>query len=289
VNLSVQQQTNIRQSVLSARNVARVRDVNFAVNVGAVVPSRVHVVSIRTFPVLVQDFPQFRDNEFFVADDDIVVLDRSRRIVDVVPVGPRSRFAHAGSSGGGGSVSGGGGSVAALNLSREEIIEVQQVLIEQGFLTGQPTGVLDARTHDAIVSFQQQKGIQVTGSIDTQTVSSLGLSGRIRGGSSGSATTGQGGGQQMQNPSTSGQGQNQGQTPGQAAPQQNMGNQGANQPNAQPPQQTQGTTGQAPSGGMQQQPPPAQNQPMQNPSMGGQGGAQQPAAPAPQNQNRPSR
>jgi hypothetical protein len=73
-----------------------------------------------------------------------------------------------------------------------------------------------------------------------------------------------------------------------------MGNQGANQPNTRTPQ-NRSTTGQAPSGGMQQQQPaPAQNQPMhsqpgQNQPMSGQGGAQQPAAPAPQNQNRPSR
>src|SRR5262249_23041578 len=110
VNVSVQQQTQIRQSVLSSRNVARVSNVNFAVSVGAVVPSRVHVVGIRTFPVLIEAFPQFRDDSFFVADDDIVVIDHLVTAVDDDDV------AHGGSS---------GGSVAALDLSREEIIEVQ--------------------------------------------------------------------------------------------------------------------------------------------------------------------
>jgi hypothetical protein len=213
--------------------------------------------------------------------------------VDVVPAGPRSRFSHAAPSSGGPAV--------ALELSGDEIREVQEVLIREGFLVGQPTGVLDVRTHDAIIAFQRQKGIQVTGNIDVQTVSGLGLSGRIQG-TTGAATNGQGSagaqppgqnnmsGQQM--PSTNRQGQNQGQAAPQQPAQQNPGNQGANQPNGQMPQQDRSTTGQAPSGGMQQQAPaqnqPTQNPPAQNPPMSGQGGAQ-PAAPAPQNQNRPSR
>jgi peptidoglycan hydrolase-like protein with peptidoglycan-binding domain len=266
--------------------VPRASRVDFALNVGVVVPSHVHVVSIRTFPALIEIFPQFRDDEFFVADDDIVVLDRSRHVVDVVPAGPRSRFSQAAPSGGGPAV--------ALNLSGDDIREVQQVLIDQGFLVGEVTGVLDARTHDAIIAFQRPKGIQVTGSIDVQTVSSLGLSGRIGQGTTGAASTngqgsvgtqqpGQGNnmsGQQAspQNPSTNGQ----------AAPPQNMGSQGANQPNTQMAPQNRSTTGQAPSGGMQPQ-PPAQNQPMQN-QPSGQGNTQPAApAPAPQNQNRPSR
>src|SRR5262249_7686361 len=154
------------------------------------------------------------EDSFFVADDDIVVVDRSHKVVDVVPVGPRSRFAHAGPSGGG-VAAGGGGSPGGLDLSREGIIEGRTVLIEQGFLTGQPTGVIDVRTRDAITSFQRQKGIQVTGSIDTRTVSSLGLSGKVKGG----GTTGQGSAgtqQPAQNNNMSGQNPP---TNGQASPQ----------------------------------------------------------------------
>src|SRR5262249_43147253 len=92
VNVTAEQQTRIRQSVLTARNAPRVNRVTFALNVGVVVPSRVRVASFSTFPVLVEAFPEFRDDQFFVADDDIVVVDRSHRVVDVVPAGPRSRF-----------------------------------------------------------------------------------------------------------------------------------------------------------------------------------------------------
>jgi Putative peptidoglycan binding domain len=171
---------------------------------------------------------------------------------------------------------------------------VQLVLIQEGFLTGQPTGVFDEQTREALITFQRQKGIELTGTIDARTVTELGLSGRIN--TTGASTTGQGpgalqqqqpgqsndmSGQQMpqQNPSTTGQGQTAPQQPAQ----QHMGNQGANQPSAQTPQENRSTTGQAPSGGMQQQPPAAQNQPMS-----GQGNAQPPAA-APQNQNRQNR
>ena len=274
VTLTAQQQTTIRQTVLSAANAPRVSNINFAINVGIAVPSRVRVVAISTFPRLVEFFPQFRDDSFFVVDDDIVVVDRGHRIVDVVPAGPRSRFA---------------GSAAGLDLSQQEIIEVQQVLIEKGFLSGQATGVLDVGTHDALIAFQRQKGIEVSGSIDVRTVTALGLSGRIRATSNSGTTSGQGS-NRTQQPAP--------QQPAQAAPQQpaqpNMGNQGANQPNAPMPQQNQSTTGQAPSNA--QQPPPAQNTqpPAQNTQQPppAQNTQQPPPAqnqPAPQGQNQPSR
>src|SRR5262249_42747187 len=97
VTLDAQRQTRIRETVFSARNAPRVNSVNFALNVGVAVPSRVHVASIRTFPTLVEFFPEYRDDSFFVVDDDVVIVDRSHKVVDVVPAGPRSRFSHAGS------------------------------------------------------------------------------------------------------------------------------------------------------------------------------------------------
>src|SRR5205807_10511159 len=117
VSLNAQQQTTLQRSVLSSRNVARVNasSINFQVNTGVVVPRNISVVSVSAFPVLIDVFPAFRDDSFFVVDDEIVVLDRSRRIVDVVPAGPRTRFSHAG-----------GGSAAALNLNPDEIRVIQQ-------------------------------------------------------------------------------------------------------------------------------------------------------------------
>src|SRR5712672_2785361 len=174
--LSAQQQTTIRQSVLSARNAPRVNvnSINFAINAGVVVPSHVNVVAVSAFPVLIDIVPDFRDDSFFVVDDEIVILDRSRRVVDVVPAGPRTHFSRNFSRSGVG-----GGAAASLNLSVTEIREVQQVLIDRGFLTGQVDGVFNDRTRQALISFQRREGIQASGSIDSRTVSSLGLSNKI--------------------------------------------------------------------------------------------------------------
>ena len=191
--LSTQQQATIRQSVLSATNTPRVNvnSINFAVNVGVPVPSHVNVVSVSTFPALIDVFPTYRDYSFFVVEDEIVFLDRDRRVVEVVPAGPRARFSRS---------SAGTGAMAKLDLSEAEIRQVQQVLIERGLLTGEADGVLGSRTRAALVTFQRQQGIQSTGSIDTHTVDALGLSSRISQ-RTGQSTTG------SSQPSTVGQSQ----------------------------------------------------------------------------------
>jgi hypothetical protein len=281
VSVNAQQQTRLQQSVLSSRNVARVNasSINFQVNTGAVVPRNFNVVAVSAFPALIDVFPAYRDDSFFVVDDDIVIMDRSRRIVDVVPAGPRARFAR---GGGGGRIGGGGGaSIAALNLSPEEIRIVQQVLIDQGLLTGEADGVLGTRTHEALMVFQRQQGIQATGSIDTNTVAALGVSNKISATQNQSSTVGQGqGGQQpaaqqgttgqttgqapaQQNqPATSGQAQqNQPAASGQAGTQQPPSSQTTGQAPAQQPQGQ--TTGQAPAQGSNQ---PNANQPSAQPN-----------------------
>jgi hypothetical protein len=169
-------------------------------------------------------------------EDEIVFLDRDRRVVEVVPAGPRARFSH-------GSV--GGGAAATLNLGEAEIREVQQVLIDRGLLTGEADGVMGDRTRQALITFQRQQGIQTTGSIDTHTVDALGLSNRI-GQQTGQATTGS-------QSSTVGQGQ--------TGTQQNATGQ-SGQANVPMPQQNQSTTGQArgqAQGEAQQQPSAQQN------------------------------
>ena len=236
--LSAQQQNTIRQSVLSARNAPRVNvnAIHFAVNSGVVVPSNIRIVSVSTFPVLVDVFPSFRDYSFFVVEDEIVFLDRDRRIVEVVPVGPRARFSRRAAS---------GGSFAMLNLSPQEIREVQRVLIERRLLVGEADGVLGSRTREALITFQRQQGIQTSGSIDTRTVTALGLSNRIGQQTGQSATQGQsstvGQGQTGTQQSTTGQGTGQANAP---MPQNqsttDQVTRGAKQPSAK-----QGTTGQA--------------------------------------------
>jgi peptidoglycan hydrolase-like protein with peptidoglycan-binding domain len=255
-SVTADQQARLQQA-LNSRNVARInpRSINFRINTGVLVPRHIAVVSIATaFPALIDIYPDFRDDSFFVVDDDIVVLDRSRRIVDVVPAGPRARFARGGSTS--------GGSVAALNLSPEEIRVVQQVLIDHGMLTGEPDGVLGTRTHEALITFQRQQGIQATGSIDTNTVAALGVSSKISATQGQPSTVGQGRGEQppaaQQNePATTGQAGTQqqqpsGQTTGQAAPPAQGNNPpSSNQPSAQPSQ----NNAPAPSGQPSQNPP----------------------------------
>jgi peptidoglycan hydrolase-like protein with peptidoglycan-binding domain len=281
-SVTADQQARLQQA-LNSRNVARInpRSINFRINTGVLVPRHIAVVSIATaFPALIDIYPDFRDDSFFVVDDDIVVLDRSRRIVDVVPAGPRARFARGGSTS--------GDSVAALNLSPEEIRVVQQVLIDHGMLTGEPDGVLGTRTREALITFQRQQGIQATGSIDTNTVAALGVSSKISATQGQPSTVGQGRGEQppaaQQNePATTGQtgtqqpsGQTNGQAATQSPPGQTTGQAGTQQPSGQ-------TTGQAapPAQGNN---PPSSNQPSAQPSQNN--------APAPSgqpSQNPPSR
>jgi hypothetical protein len=219
--------------------------INFRVNAGVVVPRNISVVSISDYPALIDVYPDYRDDSFFVVNDEIVVTDRGRRIVDVIPAGPRTHYAQHGRS------TGGGGSVAALDLSPDEIRVVQQVLIERGLLSGKADGILGSDTRSALMTFQRQEGFQTTGSIDSRTVAALGVSNKI------SATQGQ---------STSvGQGQT-----GQSTPQNTTG-QSNNQTNA-PAQQNQ-TTGQAP-----QNQPSTTGQAQQNqPTTSGQAGTRQPS------------
>jgi peptidoglycan hydrolase-like protein with peptidoglycan-binding domain len=130
----------------------------------------VHVVGVSSYPVLVEAFPRYRDDSFFVVEDEIVIVDHSHRIVDVVPAGPRAHFAHGGSS---------TTTSVALDLSEPEIRELQQVLIDRGYYHGRVDGVFGPEMREALISFQRKEGFEATGRIDNRTVSALGLSGRI--------------------------------------------------------------------------------------------------------------
>jgi hypothetical protein len=212
--ITAQQQTTIQQSVLSARNSPHVDHVNFAVHTGAVVPTSVRVVAVSTFPVLIDVFPQYRDHSFFVVEDEVVIVDRAHKVVDVVPAGPRARFSRSSS---------GSSAVVAVDLSEPEIREVQQVLIQRGFLHGRVTGVWGAETREALIAFQRKERFEASGGIDTRTVTALGLSGKVKAQSS---TSTQG------STSTTTTGQGQSGTSGQSTTTQN------------PPTQNQSTTGQ---------------------------------------------
>jgi len=185
-------------------------------------------------------------------EDEVVIVDRDRRIVDVVPVGPRARFAGASH---GGRASSGGSTVAVVDLPPDDIRVIQRVLIERGVLRGEADGIWGPETLEAITVYQRQQGIAVTGSIDMRTVSSLGVSGRlsqqasqsIQSQSSTGAQTSTGTQNSTGTQTSTGQGQTgtaaQGQT-GQPSNQQNATGQTPNQNAGQAQNQPSTTTGQ---------------------------------------------
>src|SRR4051795_5865201 len=101
------------------------------------------------------------------------------------------------------------GTAGVINLGPDEIRQVQIVLRERGFYQGEPDGILNQQTTQALIAFQQQQGFQASGRIDTQTVTALGVST--------SSTTGQTG-NTMQQPANQNAGAGQ------------QGTQGGNQP-----------------------------------------------------------
>jgi hypothetical protein len=171
--------------------VPRVNNVNFALNVGVSVPRSVRVVEVP--PALIEIYPQWRGHEYFVVNDEIVIVDRSRKIVSTLPM----------SSSGGGAAQvdrrGGrgaqtGASSDLVNLGPDEIRQMQIVLKEKGFYRGEPDGLLGPATTQALIVFQRREGLQANGRIDTRTVTALGLSNPSgqQGNQNQPATTGQG-------------------------------------------------------------------------------------------------
>jgi len=224
VNLTSEQRTRIQQTVFARNDLPRVNNVNFALAVGTAVPASVRIVDLD--PVLIEYFPQYRGHKYFVVRDEIVIVDNSRKVVAVMPVGSGRGGARLNS--GGATVSGG---ASAIDLAPDQIRQVQMVLIEKGFDIGEPDGQLGPRTRRALISFQRQQGFQASGQIDSRTMTALGVS----------STTGQGN-QGANQPSTSGQGSTGTQPPAN----QNMGaGQQGNQ--NQPSTSGQGGAGQQPS------------------------------------------
>ena len=243
MNLTAQQRTHIQQTVLAGRNVPRVDNVNFSLSVGTVVPSHVRVVEV--VPALIEINPAWRGHQYFVVRDEIIIVDHSRKVVAVLPVGSSGAQLH--NRGGASSAS------AALDLRPEQIREIQMVLKERGFAV-EIDGRLGPRTRQALIAFQRKQGLTASGRIDNQTVSALGVSDKI--GAQGGATTGQGNGAANQ---------------GKAAQQPAQQNQGAKQPS---------TSGQ---GNANAQQKPAQENKGQ-PSTSGQGDATKNQAPAMKNE-----
>jgi Protein of unknown function (DUF1236) len=83
-NLTTEQRTRVRQTVLTGSNVPRVNNVNFALSVGTTVPTRVRVVAVPA--PLIEIYPEWRRHMYFVVGDQIIIVDRNHRIVAVISV-----------------------------------------------------------------------------------------------------------------------------------------------------------------------------------------------------------
>jgi hypothetical protein len=83
VNLNTEQRTRIRETVLKESNAPRVGSVNFSVAVGTAVPTSTRVVRLPA--PIVEIYPAWRDYDYFMVGDEIVVVDpRDHRIVAVL-------------------------------------------------------------------------------------------------------------------------------------------------------------------------------------------------------------
>jgi len=80
--LTTEQRTEVREKVLV--NAPRENNVNFAVNVGTVVPRTVHVAAVPE--TLIRIHPEWRSHKFFVVRDEIIIVDDDFRIIAVLPV-----------------------------------------------------------------------------------------------------------------------------------------------------------------------------------------------------------
>jgi len=89
VQLSEQQRTNLHESILKERNVNRVDRVNFSVNVGTRVPRSVRLAVLPA--TVISLVPQYRSYRYFVANDEICIVDpNTYEIVEVVAGGTRT-------------------------------------------------------------------------------------------------------------------------------------------------------------------------------------------------------
>ena len=147
--------------MLNGRDVPRVNNVSFALNVGTAVPSTVRIVEVPE--TLIEVHPEWRGYSYFVVRDEIVIVNSGRHIIAMVPAGSSS--ARVGER---------GGARNAMNLDRAQIREVQIELQRQGFEIGEPDGMLGRRTKEALMAFQKKRGFQATGEIDHDTFAALG-------------------------------------------------------------------------------------------------------------------
>jgi hypothetical protein len=83
--LNAEQKTRIRQTVIQSGSAPRLSNVNFSLSVGTVIPRSVRLA--RLPPVLVEIYPQWRDYEFVVVEERIIIVEpKTLRIVAIIDV-----------------------------------------------------------------------------------------------------------------------------------------------------------------------------------------------------------
>jgi peptidoglycan hydrolase-like protein with peptidoglycan-binding domain len=154
------------------------------------VPSHIRVVEAPD--TLIEIHPEWRGHRYFVVRDEIVIVDSGHRIVATLPVGETASDAQ---------LNGNRGARLSndrdeINLSSDEIRELQITLREKGFYDGEPDGNFGPQTRQALMTFQQRQGLQASGRLDAQTTAALGISTKNgeRGNGGQPSTTGQGNG-----------------------------------------------------------------------------------------------
>ena len=82
--LTTEQRTRIRQVIVREGNAPRVSNVNFSVSVGTRVPSSLRLVRVPS--TIVEIHPAWRGYEYFIVDEEIVIVDpNTLEIVAVIP------------------------------------------------------------------------------------------------------------------------------------------------------------------------------------------------------------
>jgi Protein of unknown function (DUF1236) len=82
--ISTEQRTQIRQTVMQVGDAPRVSNVNFSLSVGTVVPRTVQYVPLP--PRVVEIYPAWRSYHYFIVGDEIIIVEPgSLRIVAVIP------------------------------------------------------------------------------------------------------------------------------------------------------------------------------------------------------------
>ena len=83
VNITTQQRTEIRKTIVRSGNAPRVTNVNFNVSVGTVVPSTVRFVVLP--PPVIEIYPEWRGYRYFLVGERIIIVEPdSPRIVFII-------------------------------------------------------------------------------------------------------------------------------------------------------------------------------------------------------------